>query len=63
MSLQGLVDPILCINKDHLTYMAPYWNSYDSQTELKCLTPECEYKIIPGINLYEKMIRDIERYD
>ena len=63
MSLQGLVDPILCINKDHETYMVSYWNELDERTEWRCIYGECDYKIVPGLTMYEKMIEEIKKHD
>lgn len=59
MSLDGRVDPILCINKDHLTYMVPFFNPLEERTEWRCFNGMCDYKIIPGSDMYEKMMKQV----
>ena len=63
MSLQGLVDPWLCIDKTHLTYMVPIYDDDSDDTVIICIFPSCDYKIRPGISFYQKMMEDIKRYD
>ena len=59
MSLDAKVDPILCINKDHLPYMIPHWNILEERTEWRCFVDYCDFKIIPGLDMYNKMMKQI----
>ena len=59
LSLDGKVDPILCINKDHLSYMVPHWNPLEERTEFRCFVGHCDFKIIPGLDMYNKMMKQV----
>ena len=39
------------------------WNELDERTEWRCIYGECDYKIVPGLTMYEKMIEEIKKHD
>jgi hypothetical protein len=57
--LDGKADPIVCINKEHDSPMVPFWNSLEDRTEFRCFIGYCDYKVIPGLAMYEKMMKNI----
>ena len=59
LCLSGKADPLLCINKDHLTYMIPYWDILEERSEFRCLVGHCDYKIIPGLTMYQDMMKQV----
>ena len=49
----------MCINTDHAMPLVPYKN-LDLKIELKCFVGFCDYKVIPGIAAYEKIIKELK---
>lgn len=59
LSLDGKVDPISCINREHPAQMVPHWNVLEERTEFRCLVRDCDYKIIPGLAMYQDMMEKV----
>jgi hypothetical protein len=50
-------DPYMCINQDHAMPLVAKIN-IEMEIELKCFTGYCDFKIKPGINTYEKLLKE-----
>ena len=59
MSLDGWVDPWRCIDQSHEMFLIPDYNNETRDIEIKCIFPECTFKIIPGYNFYKDMVEKI----
>ena len=57
LARDGIVEPLMCFNKEHVNPLIPALNKND-EVYLWCL--ECDFKLNPGINLYEKIILALE---
>ena len=60
LSIEGKVNPIRCINVGHDAPMVAYWNSLEERSEFRCYVGFCDYKIIPGLDMYDRMIKQID---
>lgn len=49
----------MCINLEHTMPLIAVKN-LDDQIELRCFAGHCDFKIVPGINVYNKVL---EKYD
>jgi hypothetical protein len=47
--------PFMCINPEHEMTLVPFMTT-DLVIQLECFFPECGYKIIPGIAMYNKIL-------
>jgi hypothetical protein len=47
--------PFMCINPEHEMTLVPFMTD-DLIIELRCFFPECDYKMIPGLNRYKEII-------
>ena len=59
LSLENKVEPWRCINPEHGSSMIPHWDDVDEVTQIKCILGDCDYKINPGLNFYNKLIEAI----
>ena len=57
LARDGVVEPLMCFNEEHINPLIPALNKND-EVYLWCL--ECDFKLNPGINLYEKIILTLE---
>ena len=47
--------PIMCLDTYHLMPLVPYMTD-DLVIELRCFTPECSYKLTPGLLRYQEIL-------
>ena len=47
----------MCINSDHAMPLVAMIN-LDDEIELKCFVRYCDFKIKPGLNMYEKVLKE-----
>ena len=47
--------PFMCIYPEHEPTLVPLINN-NLEIELKCFFPNCEYKMIPGLDRYKEII-------
>ena len=59
LSTENKVAPIRCINQEHESPLFPYWNILEDRTELRCLVGDCDFKIIPGLAMYQDMMKQV----
>jgi hypothetical protein len=59
LAKNGMVDPLKCFNKEHVNPLVPALNKKD-EVYLWCL--ECDFKLNPGINLYEQIVSSLEEH-
>lgn len=48
----------MCINKDHAAPLVPFRN-LDLEIELKCFAGHCDYKVKPGLDTYNRIIKEL----
>jgi hypothetical protein len=48
--------PLVCYNKDHI---APLMTTLDENDEVILYCIECDYKLHPGLNLYDDLIKKV----
>ena len=59
LSVEEKVNPILCINQEHSAPMVAFWNPIEERSEFRCFVGHCDYKIIPGLKMYEDMMKQV----
>lgn len=59
MSIEGKVNPILCINQGHDAPMVAFFNPLEERTEFRCFVGDCDYKIIPGLEMYQNIMEKV----
>ena len=57
---QNSKNPYMCINEDHLMPLVARIN-LDDEIELKCFTGHCDFKIKPGLVMWDEVLK--EKYD
>lgn len=50
-------NPFMCIDKEHAMPLVPFMTE-ELNVELKCFVNNCGFKIIPGLDSYEKILKD-----
>ena len=50
--------PLMCISDEHLMPLIPFMTD-NLIIELRCFTPNCYYKLIPGTNIYKNILKNI----
>lgn len=61
LTLEGKVEPIRCMNSTHITHMIPAFDFEKEESYYYCV--ECDFKIKPGIDMYEDLLRKINLVD
>ena len=56
--LEGKIEPLKCVNQEHLAYLIPYWDILKERSEFRCPVNDCDYKIVPGLAFYEKILKE-----
>lgn len=49
----------MCINIEHSMPLVALYN-LDDQIELRCFVGHCDFKIKPGLNMYEKVLKAMQ---
>ena len=49
----------MCINLEHSMPLVARIN-LDDEIELKCFVGHCDFKIKPGVNMYDKVLKAIQ---
>ena len=50
--------PFLCVDKDHAMPLVPFMTE-ELNVELRCFVPKCDFKISPGLDTYDKILKDL----
>lgn len=50
-------DPYMCINQEHLMPLVAMIN-LDDEIELKCFVQFCDFKIKPGLDAYQRVMKE-----
>ena len=50
-------NPYMCINIDHLMPLVAMIN-LDDEIELKCFTKHCDFKIKPGLYMWDEVLKE-----
>ena len=53
-------NPYKCINVEHAMNLIPVVN-LDLEIELRCFAGHCDFKIKPGLNAYEKILKELNK--
>ena len=61
LSLDGKVEPLLCMDKSHLTYLVPFYDFENERSYFYCI--ECDYKIFPGQQMHDLLLERINLAD
>lgn len=61
LTIDGKVDPIKCMVSIHETHMIPAFDFDKEETYYYCV--ECDYRIVPGQNMYDELLERINDAD
>ena len=51
-------NPYMCVDRDHIMPLVPYMTD-NLDIELRCFVRNCNFKVIPGLDAYEKILKDL----
>lgn len=49
--------PFMCINEDHAMPLVARIN-LDDEIELKCFVGHCDYRLKPGLSMYDQILKE-----
>jgi hypothetical protein len=61
LTLKDKVEPIKCMVSSHTTHMIPAFDFDKEETYYYCV--ECDYKITPGLEMYNQLVERINVAD
>jgi len=56
---QNSYQAYMCINLEHTMPLVALYN-LDDKVELRCFCSDCDFKITPGLNMYEKVMKAMQ---